>query len=126
MNYPIFSLAVGSADVLALLKKGNTTRFYPFGEAPQGIERPYAVWQLVGGQPENRLATAPSMDTFRIQVDVYADKQSEARAVGDALRDAFEPAGYITGWNFEGRESDTRLFRFSFTVEFMEPRVVSS
>jgi hypothetical protein len=82
------------------------------------------VWQLVGGSPENLLAGIPNMDATRVQVDVYADKPSKARVIAIALRDAFEPHGYVTAYNFEIREPDTRLFRFSFSVEFMTPREV--
>lgn len=125
MTPNVFGMAVGSSAVLTLL--GVTpTRFYMFGEADQNTVTPYAVWQLVYGTPENKLAGVPGEDTFGIQVDAYAKTASEARDVATALRDALEPNGYVVGWNGEGREPETRLFRFSFTIEFMAPRQAGS
>ena len=122
MSAPIFALASSSPEVVALLGKGSTLRLYLFGEATQGVVTPYVIWQLVGGSPENRLAGIPDMDNFRIQLDAYADTAKEAREVGLALSAAVEPHAYVVSWNFEAREPDTRLYRFSFTVEFMTPR----
>lgn len=126
MTAPVFSLALASPAVVSLLKKGSTLRLYLFGEAPQNVEVPYAVWQLVGGSPENKLAGVPDMDNFTVQFDVYANTASDARQIKDALRDAYEPHAYVVNYNFEAREPDTRLYRFSFTVDFMTPRVVES
>lgn len=120
----VFELAKADAGVQALLASGPKTRFYGFGEAPQNVVKPYAIWQLVGGFPENKLAHRPDEDTFTIQIDAYGDKPDDARSVGIALRSALELDGYLTSYNFEGREPDTRLYRFSFTMEFMMPREV--
>jgi len=116
-----FQLALASATVTALLGTGPT-RFYPFGEAEEGVAKPYAVWQLVYGSPANVLDQVPVEDAFGIQVDAYALTGSEAAAVAKALRDAFEPHGYVTAYNGDFREADTRLYRSSFTVEFIQPR----
>lgn len=122
MNTQVFQLAKDDAAVRALLASGAKLRFYGFGEAPEGATQPYAIWQLVGGFPENRLAGVPGMDTFIIQIDAYATREDDAREVAVTLRTALEPHGYLTGYNFEGREPNTRLFRVSFTMEFMESR----
>lgn len=120
MSVPIFSLAASSSDVVVLL--GSPLRFFMFGEAEQGTEKPYAVWQQVYGTPENKLAGTPDYDLYGVQVDVYAMSASSAREVAMALRDAVEPEGYIVDWSGESRDFDTRLYRFSFTVEFMTSR----
>jgi hypothetical protein len=120
VSAPIYALAKGASAVTALL--GTTPRVFAFGEADQFTAKPYAVWQLVYGSPENKLAGVPDDDRFGIQVDVYADTSAKAREVGLALRDAFEPTGTIVSWNGESREPDTLLYRFSFTVEFMTER----
>lgn len=101
---------------------GTTPRFFAFGEADQATAKPYAVWQLVYGSPEGKLAGAPDDDRYGIQVDAYADTSADAREVGLALRDALEPDGYIVAWNGESHEPDTLLYRFSFTVEFITER----
>lgn len=118
MYPPIFPLAVGSAAVTGLLGS-NPTRLYPFGEAPQGVTKPYAVWQQVGGFPENYLGTVPDADNYTAQIDVYADTADEAVAVAEALRDVYEPHAYITNWNGDGRDEDTNNYRYSFDVDFI-------
>lgn len=125
MNIPVFELARASPQVMQVLSKGGVLRFYRFGEAPQGVESPYAVWQLVYGSPLNRLSGVPDEDSYGVQVDVYSEKQ-EVADIAVRLRDAFELSGYIVGWNGETREAETRLYRFSFRVEFMTSRPVSS
>lgn len=120
---PILAAAKASPTVVSLLKTGNEDlRFHPFGEYTQDGKRPYAVWQTVYGQPENLLACTPSMDRWGVQVDVFALDPLAARAVFEALVAAVEPVAYIVGFNGEFREDVTRLYRISFTVEFMTSR----
>jgi hypothetical protein len=109
---------LADVDVAALIAQ----RFYGFGEAPEKVEKPYAVWQMVGGFPENKLAGIPDEDSFTTQIDAYATKEETARLIAEAIRDALEPHGYVTSYNFEGRDPDTRLCRYSLTMEFMMPR----
>lgn len=120
MFAPASTLAKASAGVLTAL--GNPPRFYSFGEAPEGVAKPYAVWQVIGGQPENLLAGRPEEDQHVVQVDVYGASADSARDVTRALVAAFELDGYVTSWNGEFRDLDTRLFRLSFTVEFITSR----
>lgn len=119
-NPPIYELAAAASPVVALL--GSPIRFYPFGIADENTPRPYAVWQLISGQPENFLAGRPDLDGFSVQVDVYGKTPQTTRPVRDALRDAFEPAAYVTSWNGESRDPDTKDFRISFTADFQTPR----
>lgn len=126
MTAPVYSLALASPDVVSLISKGGRLKLYLFGEAPQGVVAPYVVWQMVGGSPENRLAGIPDMDNYTIQIDVYAENATDARQIKNALRDAYEPHAYVVSYNFEAREPDTRLYRYSFTIEFMTPRDVVS
>lgn len=53
-----------------------------------------------------------------MQIDCYATTASVARSVAAALRDAYEPAGYVTQWRGESKNTETGLFRYSFDVEF--------
>lgn len=125
MNPPVYELASASSDVRALLGI-KPFRLFLFGEAEERTQKPYAVWQTVYGTPENYLAGIPQLDSWGVQIDVYANKPDEARAVAQALRDAYEPEAYVVSWNGEFRERDTRLFRYSFTLEFMTTRPVVS
>lgn len=122
---PIFQYARNSTAVTALL--GTTvTRFWPFGSARQpgepGYGLPYAVWQIVYGTPTNYVNQLPDSDNAGIQVDAYGEEVDSARAVMIALRDAFEPHGYVTAYNGEDRDAATGLYRASFTVEFWTDR----
>lgn len=118
---PIFQVVAADSGVTAVLGSAPV-RFYPFGEAPEGVTYPYAVWQLVSGSPENYLAGRPDIDGFSLQIDVYAKSGSDARAVGRALRDAIELSAYITRWSGESRDEDTKTYRLSFDVDWLTPR----
>lgn len=120
MHPPIYEVAKDNAGVRAIF--GSAPRLYLFGEAPERVARPYAVWQQAFGSPENYLGQAPDMDSFGTLVDVYADTAAAARAGGKALVEALQGRAYVTAWNGESRDPLTRDYRFGFTVEFMEPR----
>ena len=121
MYPPIFTYAAGDTAVTNLLGL-NPTRFWPFGQAPQDEQRPYAVHQLVYGSPENTLSCPPDTDLIGIQVDAYAKTVTDARAVSEALRGAFGTHGNIVSLNGELREPETGLDRVTFTVEFWSER----
>lgn len=93
MTPPIAQACLQSSAVTALLGTGTDMRLYSFGEAPQGVTKPYAVWQIVSGNPENYLAGRPDADSVTLQVDVYATTGDIARKVRDSIRDAIEPGG---------------------------------
>jgi hypothetical protein len=122
---PIFTYASASIAVKALIGT-SPVRFWPFASAPQPGQPlyalPYAVWQLVYGQPENYLGDLPDTDQAGIQVDAYAPTVTAARAVLMALRDAFEPFGYVVAYNGEEKDQPTGLYRASLTVEFWTDR----
>lgn len=118
---PIFAVTSSDAGVRALL--GVTPhRLYPFGEAPEGVAKPYAVWQLISGSPENYLAGRPDIDGFTLQVDVYASTATSARAVTDAIVHAIELKANIVSWGGEKKDTATNLYRSSFDVDWLVPR----
>lgn len=121
MTPPLFSVCAASSAVTALLGS-SPVRLWPFGEAVQGAAKPYAVWQVIGGAPENYINQVPDADRFLVQVDVYAETGASARSVAEALRNAIEPHAHITAWRGESREQDTRLYRFSFDVSWIVQR----
>lgn len=121
MYPPIFEVCAADPAVTSLLGAG-LPRLYMFGEAPQSAAYPYAVWQIVGGGPENYLGDRPSIDGHTLQVDVYANTGESARAVGAALRDAIEPHAHITRWGGERRDPATKRYRLSFDVDWWTDR----
>jgi hypothetical protein len=121
MIAPIFQICSSSPAVTALLGS-NPVRLFPFGEAPQGVERPYANYQQVGGSPENYLGTLPDSDGYSVQIDVYGESVDSVLAVSRAIRDACEPVAYITAWGNQSRDFETDLYRYNFTVDFLVNR----
>ncbi|WP_217476613.1 tail completion protein gp17 [Stutzerimonas stutzeri] len=117
MYPPIFKTAAASTAVQAVLGAGPT-RLYPFGEAPEGVIYPYAVWQAIGGAPANYLACRPDIDLFSLQVDVYGDSADSVRHAGAALRDAIELHANITRWGGERKDPATGRYRLSFDVDW--------
>jgi hypothetical protein len=122
MRAPIFDLCSADAAVGALLGAGLDTRLYSFGEAPEGVTRPYAVWQVITGSPENYLAGRPDVDGLTLQVDVYAKTGDVARQVRDAIRDAIELHAYITRWGAESRDPTTESCRAGFDAAWILKR----
>ncbi|PTV57975.1 DUF3168 domain-containing protein [Pseudomonas putida] len=122
MTPPIVQACLQSPAVTELLGTGTGMRLYSFGEAEQGVAKPYAVWQIVSGSPENYLAGRPDLDSVTLQVDVYAATGDAARKVRDAIRDAVELDAYVTRWGVEGRDPETKNYRASFDVDWMVHR----
>ncbi len=128
---PLFATLFASTAVKAIFGSAPL-RVYSFGDAPAkgapGYAVPYAVFQTIIGNPENNLSTVPDMDGWQVQVDVFADKTStgegttNARNAAKVIRDALEPVCYVTSWNGEGRDTETQLFRYTFTVSFLTAR----
>lgn len=122
MRPRIFETVATNLAVRSLLGAGPT-KFYQFGVAPQNVTYPYAVWQIVGGSPENYLGDRPDIDRCTIQVDVYAVSAESARNVADVLRDSIEPVAHIVRWNGEFTEPETKAHRVSFDVSWWERRL---
>lgn len=101
---------------------GPHLKLYPFGEAPEGVTKPYAVWQLVTGSPENYLSGRPDMDGFTLQVDVYAITATSARSVTEAIAYAIELKANVVRWGGENKDVATKLYRSSFDIDWLVPR----
>lgn len=100
----------------------SPVRVFPFKSAPQGVARPYAVWQGVGGAPENYLGNRPDIDSIALQFDVYAETTDAARAAARALRDGIEPHAHIIAWRGEETDETTGYIRISFDVDWWVER----
>ncbi len=122
MYPPIFAKVAADPGVTALLGT-SPVRFYPFGQALHGVAKPYAVWQLaVGGVPYNTLSCRPGGARFRIQIDVYATSATSARQVADAIEYSIELDAHVVSYNGESIDPDTKNYRSSFDVSWIEPR----
>lgn len=121
MIAPIFPVCSANPAVLALLGS-NPTRLYPFGLVEQSPARPYAVWQSIGGQSPQYLGDVPDVDGYTLQIDVYAENDASLLAAARALRDAIEPHAYIVRWGDQELDEETKLYRYSFDVDWLVPR----
>jgi hypothetical protein len=87
-----------------------------------GVSKPYLVWQLITGFPDNTLACAPTYDNHSIQIDIYADNAPSAQQVKNAVRDVVEAITYITSWDGEGRDTETDNYRITFSADWFVER----
>lgn len=117
---PIFSLCAADAAVTALLGSAPV-RLYPFGLAPQGVARPYAMWQGTAA-PENYIAGRADADAWSIQVDIYAGTDQLARDTAAAVRHAVELSAYVTALRIMPRDPETMDYRYTMQIDFIVSR----
>lgn len=116
---PVFQ-TVNVAGVQALM--GTPVRIYPWGEAPQQVQRPYAAWTIVTGAPENTLACAPTIYNAVVQISVFATSSSNCIACANAIRDAIEPRADMQRFDMPFKETDTGLYAMTMDFSFWNPR----
>lgn len=121
MYPPIFELCSADANVQTNIGT-SPCRLYPWGEAPQGVAKPYAVWQNIGGGPENYINQVPDTDLFILQLDVYDTTPSGARDAAQALRDVIEQHAHITSFGGDGQDPDTNNYRWRATINWIVDR----
>ena len=121
MIAPIFPVCAANAAVTALIGT-SPVRLYPFGEHDDSVVYPYVVWQNIDGSPPIYLDTVPDFDEYKLQVDIYGNTASEAAAVALALRNVIQTHAYITRWGSQGRDPETKSYRYSFDVDWIVKR----
>jgi hypothetical protein len=83
------------SDLFDALKGLVGNRVYP-DVAPQGVARPYIVYQQVGGRAVNFVdPTVPSKKNARIQVAAWADTRAAASALGRQIEDTLRAAAAL-------------------------------
>lgn len=118
---PIFPVCAASQAVTDLLGS-DPIRLYPFGMQNDNVTYPYAVWQNIGGEPENFLNQIPDIDRFSLQVDIYGNTDEEVIAVAKAIRNAIQTKANITRWGGQTRDPNTNRYRYSFDVDWFVKR----
>lgn len=121
MYPPIYSIASADATVKFIFGT-DPVRLFLFGDAYEDVTLPYAVWQTIGGSPENYIDKTPDIDSFLVQVDVYSVSAVTARSGAEALRDALESHAHITAWRGESFDKGTKRYRYSFDINFLTSR----
>lgn len=115
---PLYAALMGSTAVTNII--GN--RCYPHGDAIQDTDKPYVVWEVVGGSPENNLSVAPRDDSFNIQVDCYHQSPVGIVTLASAVRSALESVAHVTGYPVNEREPDTKLYRIALALDWWYSR----
>ena len=114
----IFPYLSGAAPVTALIGT-NPTRAYRHGDAPQDVTAPYVTWFITGCEPGNLTDySPPPVDGWGLTVDCWSDDDAQIEALAQAVRDALEPHGYLTGIPSNNRDATTRRYRISMQFEF--------
>lgn len=121
MDVPFYTVCKADPTVQALLG-GTLPRIFPFGQAPQEVIKPYAVYQWIGGSPFNMLNCRPDADRASLQVDVYASTAKSSTDCAEAIRYAVETQSYLTSYRGTDREEATKLYRTSFDVDWLVNR----
>lgn len=123
MNPDLFPILNASAEVKALLGSAPL-RVYPWYRAPQNVAKPYAVYGVTVGNPENYLDRAPDMDRKLTQIDIYATTGASAEAVFNAIRDAIEQPlhAHMTNFATPSLDSDTDLYTGRLEFDFLDAR----
>ena len=103
-------------QIFALLSGATEagTRVFPL-VAPDGVPRPYIVYQRVSAISENVLSGDAGLTNTRFQIDVYGDTYAQAQTVGAAV------IALMAGWSVQNVnlmaqdffEPDTKLHRCS-------------
>ena len=90
-------------------------RLYLFGEAEQGTALPNAD---ASRALELAALEAESLNSNYIGQEhiLLALLRQDTGAVAEALRDAIEPNAHITSWRGDSRDTETKLYRYSFDL----------
>jgi hypothetical protein len=100
--------------------------FYP-DSVPQGVLVPAAVYQTVGGAPENMLQGPAPADYVRMQIAAWALDADAARALAEAIRSALEDEAallaqgiscYCIGLTMSTYESETERYGVLYDYGF--------
>lgn len=113
LNIPEIQALVGNAPA----------RIFDFGHAPDGAAAPYIVFSQVSGKPHEQIGGAPESDSDLVQIDCYAAERNQIRALAKAVQAALDDAGQSNRLVVQLYESDTKLYRIGFEVDWIVNRM---
>lgn len=120
-NPSLFQILNSSSAVKAILGS-SPLRVFPYGEAKQNTAKPYAVYTVYNGTPENYLTNAPDIDNHGTQIDIFAETGAVCEQAFRAIRDAVEPYAHMTNFSAPQRDFDTQLVTCRLEFDFWEQR----
>lgn len=121
MNPTLFSILNNSAAVKAVLGS-NPLRFFPWGRATQDTQKPYAVYSVYNGNPENYLGNIPDIDNKGTQINIYGDTSASVQAAYMAIRDTLEPIAHMTSFTTPDLDAQTDLYSCRMEFDFWDER----
>lgn len=119
----IRAILTGYAGLTALVSTRIYDQVAPVNTASP-LVRPFVILSTVSEVPGNYVAGAPTVCEWRIQIDIYADSKSSARAVLAQVRAALFAAGH-TGCEQLSQDlpaNDPALRRITSDWQFMLAR----
>lgn len=117
---PVFALLKAAPAVTAIL--GAVPKVYRHGLAPQGTVAPYAVWMVIGDEPQTNLSDPPPTDKRVLQLDCYDTTDGGVEDLAEAVRDALEAGGHVVSIVIDQKEPDTGLFRIGLQADWWQSR----
>lgn len=98
------------------------SRIYGAGHAGDAPDYPYITWQVMSGRPNNYIVGAPTMDSARVQINVWSRTEAEARQAAQAARDVLDGHGYQLLLAGPTREPDTKTYRIQMDYSLWTAR----
>lgn len=121
INSQLFTIL--NSDIQVKLRLGsNPLRVYPWGRAPSDVKKPYAVYAVYSGVPENYLGQVPDIDNKGTQINIYADTADSLEKCFIAVRNSLEPHAHMTNFTTPDQDADTNLFSCRMEFDFWENR----
>jgi len=122
---PLYEVCKNDGPTAAFFGDSNILRIFPFSFSKKkgfDLTKPYAVWQTVGGSPDNVLEGGACSDSVEVQIDVYAQSVDDCRQGANLIEAAIESECMITRYFTEEFEQDTKLFRATFGASWILKR----
>lgn len=117
---PVFTILSADTTVTALL--GTTPlRVFP-DQAPQNTIKPYAVYTMFSGTPQNTFDEAAEVDILSTQIDIWADTSGSCQAVAEVVRTSLEPYAYLTSFASSAPDDQTPEYRVRLDFDFFKDR----
>ncbi len=113
------ALAVLKADstVTAIVGSGSSAKISPLIKS-QNLAAPAVTLQRVNVDPQNHLRGHANLDDVRVQLDAWAEKYADARALATACRNAMQTAGHLMISEVDNTDMDVDPLLYRITQDF--------
>lgn len=122
MLYPTLFTILNASPQVKLLLGNNPLRVYPSNRAAQNSPKPYAVYSVYNGLPENYLGDAPDIDNKGTQITIFADTADSLEKCYKIVQKTLEPHAYMTNFATDDVDTETDLFSVRMEFDFWDAR----